>query len=212
MEEATIGSFLLSGETAWMLGTDNVGLFIGGIASLSVVIEKLQGLESLNSSATWVVIAATKKMAAVFVHRWFAPTENRIAVTALKLPKRRANVMLATPETLRHIPRDSIQNVAGLILVDMLCHVHCARQIGSPGGFSVANDRPQMIADFRYSLSIDGWAPPLIIVTQKPAKAVYTDNIARTYCLEGLWFIDGKYFGIRSETAELDPPTNEDAH
>jgi hypothetical protein len=203
MEETTIEIFRLCGETAWTLGTNNLGLFIGDTASLDVVIEKLQPLESSSSSATWIVIAASKKMAAVFIQRWFAPTD-RVTYSTLKLPMRCGNVTLATPESLKGIPPDDVQNVAGLILVDMLCHVHCARQIHGSGGFIVANDRPQMIADFRYSLSVDGWAPPLIIVTEKRAKSAYTDKIARTYCLEGLWFIDGQSFGIRDQPPELD--------
>lgn len=209
MEETTISSFCLSGETAWNLGTNNLGLFIGATATLGPIIEQLQCLESPNSSANWIVIAATKKMAAVIVQRWIAaPTLRRVAVTTLKLPKSRCNVTLATPESLKRVPFDSAHKIAGLILVDMLCHVHRAREMPNAGAFFVANDRPQMIANFRNSLSVDGWAPPLIILTQKPAKSVYTDKVARAYCLDGLWFIDGQSFGVRYETDESNDLAN----
>jgi hypothetical protein len=209
--EETISSFRLSPEIAWTLGTNNLGVFIGATGSLDPIIEKLQRLESSSLSARWIVIAATKKMAAVFVQRWIAfPRRRRVGVTTLKLPKSRGNVTLATPESLKNIATDSLQNVAGVILVDMLCHVHCAREMPNSGAFVVANDRPQMIANFRNSLSIDGWAPPLIILTQKPARSVSTENVARAYCLEGLWFIDGQSFGIRCETAEVNDRTDEE--
>jgi hypothetical protein len=53
------------------------------------------------------------------------------------------------------------------------------------------------LASFRNSLGFNGWAPPLFVLTQKPAKSVWTNTVARAYCLDALWFLEGRdlYFG-----------------
>lgn len=210
-EETSMGSFRLCGETAWLLGTNNLGLFVGATTTLGPLIESLKALELSNSSPTWIVIAATKKMAAIIVQRWIAaPMLRRVAVTTLQLPKTRGNIILATPESLKKIAAGAASNVAALILVDMLCQVHCARQMPNSEQFSVRNDRPQLIADFRNQLCTNGWAPPLIIMTQKPAKSAPTNYVARAYCLEGLWFIDGKTFRIERQATDAKESQDED--
>jgi hypothetical protein len=149
-----------------------------------------------------MVIAATKKMAAVIAQKWITPSERLIAVTTLRLPETRNNITLATPESLKRISGGDRSCVAGLILIDTLCNVHLARSMPRRGRFVIHNDRPQLIADFRNSLSTEGWAPPLIILTQQPAKSEWTSDIARTYCLEGFWFIDGQTFAVRHTPPE----------
>lgn len=204
-EETSMGSFRLCGETAWQLGTNNLGLFVGATTNLYLLIEILKALELSNSSPTWIVIAASMKMAEIIFERWIAaPTLRRVVSITLQLPQTRGNIILATPESLKKIPAGAASNVAALILVDMLCHVHLARQMPN-------SDRPQLIADFRNQLCADGWAPPLIIVTQKPAKSVSTSNVARAYCLEGLWFIDGKTFRIERQAIGAKESQDEDA-
>lgn len=196
MEESSIGTFQLSSQNAWTLGTNNIGIFVGATAPLGPVIDQLKQLESSDVSPKWVVIAATKIMAAVIAQQWITPSERRLAVTTLELPKTRKNITLTTPESLKRIAGEATCCVAGLILVDMLCYVHRARNMPRRRRFVVRNDRPQMIADFRNSLCIHGWVPPLIILTRERAKSVYTSSIARAYCLDGFWFIDGQTFAI----------------
>jgi len=191
MEETFLGPFQLTPETAWKLGSMNVGVFAGGTPSLGRAIEKLKGLERPDK-ATWVLIAATKKMAAVIVQRWFqAETRRRVSAATLILPRCYANIVLCTPETLRRVEAEQRRTVAAIILIDMLCNIHNARGI-SKGTFHITNDRPQLVANFRNSLLCDGWAPPLIILTQKAAKSVWTDDVARAYCLDALWFVGGR--------------------
>jgi hypothetical protein len=100
-------------------------------------------------------------------------------------------MVLCTPESLRHVRPDERRPIAAILLIDMLCNVHLARGVEN-GDFRVANDRPQHVARFRNSLSRGGWAPPLIILSQRPAKSVWTDTVARAYCLDALWFVDGR--------------------
>jgi hypothetical protein len=196
MEETGMGGLYLSGETAWILGTSNLGLFVGASPTLDVIVRELKKLGSSRPSPRWIVIAATKRMAAVIAREWSTPTEDDFATKAPKLPTTCGNITLATPESLKKITGPGTHDVAAIILLDMLCHVHRARRMRTPGGFAVDNDRPQMIADFRNSLLVEGWAPPLIIVTEEPARAVHADYVARAYCLDGFWFMDGKTFAV----------------
>ena len=100
-------------------------------------------------------------------------------------------MVLCTPESLRHVRPDERRPVAAIIVLDMLCHIHLARGFEN-GDFHVANDRPQHVASFRNSISRDGWSPPLIILTERLAKSVWTDTVARAYYLDALWFVDGR--------------------
>jgi len=192
LEETALGYFRLDAETAWNLGNNNVGVFIGGCPSLGRTIERLQQLEQSTITPYWIIVAATKKMAAVFVQQWFrAGQGDRVAITTLKLPKVHQNIILATPESLRRLGAAERCNIAGIVVVDMLCHIHKARGGIQNGTFFASNDRPQQIANFRNSVAIDGWLPPLLFVTEKPAKSVTTDAVARAYCLDAWWFVDG---------------------
>ena len=194
MEEKALGSFSLDSPTAWRLGTNNIGVFVGEMPALGRTIEILEALEDPAPDAPkWVLVAATKKMAAVICQRWFISEKRRVAASTLKLPQVRANIWLCTPETLKKAAPADPSRIAGLLLIDMLCQVHKARGLDN-GAFHVRNDRPQNIANYRSSLCVDGWSPPLFVLSQKPAKSVWTDTVARSYCLEALWFLDGKTF------------------
>ena len=193
LEENSLGYFRLDSGTAWNLGKNNVGVFVGACQPLGETIECLKRLEQPTVSQHWIVVAATKKMAAVIVQRWFRSGQaRRVAITTLKLPMVLHNIVLATPESLRRIGDAERCDVAGIVVVDMLCHIHQARGGIQHGNFYVSNDRPQLIANFRNTVALDGWLPPLVFVTQKAAKSVSTDSIARAYCLDAWWFVDGR--------------------
>lgn len=190
MEESFLGLFRLTADTAWELGTTNVGVFVGGAPALGKTIDRLRGLERPDA-ANWVLVAATKKMAAVIAHRWFqAEPGSWVAPTTLILPQSHLNIILCTPESLCRIEAAKRRTIAAIFLIDMSCFVHRARGFDR-NSFHIGNDRPQLVANFRNSLLCDGWAPPLIILTQKPAKSVWIDTLARAYCLDALWFVDG---------------------
>jgi len=192
LEEKHLGRFELDAETANTLGTSNIGIFIGGCEPLGGTIEVIRGLQLAAPESRWVLVAATKKMAAVMIQRWFREGQvARVAVTTLKLPQVYGNVVLATPESLRKIDNHDRSNIAGIIVIDMLCHIHQARGMQN-GAFHVRNDRPQLVANFRNDVAVGSWLPPIALLTQKPAKSVMTDNIARAYCLDAWWFVDGR--------------------
>src|SRR5690606_29637697 len=102
LEGDSLGYFRLDAETSWELGTNNVGVFIGECQPLGVIIERLKLLERNDVLSKWVIVAATKMMAAEIVRLWFQDgMVDRVAVTTLKLPLVRGNIVLATPESLR---------------------------------------------------------------------------------------------------------------
>ncbi len=192
LEERRLGQFGLDVETAWMLGTNNTGVFVGGCPPLGGTIDVIRGLQKSSPESRWILVAATKKMAAVMIQRWLGEGQVlRVAVTTLKLPQSYGNIILTTPESLRKVEGDDHYGVAGMIVVDMLCHIHQARGMQN-GAFVVRNDRPQLVANFRNSIAVGRWLPPVIFLTQKPAKSVMTDNVARAYCLDAWCFVDGR--------------------
>jgi hypothetical protein len=199
MEESSLSSFELSDAVAWTLGTSNLGLFVGGVPSLESIVKCLRRLESSETAVTWIIIGASKRTTALIAHMWNTVWEEDVELTVPKLPCTWNNVVLATPESLKRIDNRFTSRVAGLILIDMLCHVHRARKMPGPAGRFVTNDRPQMIADFRNSVGVDAWVPPLILMTEEPAKSVHADYIARAYCLDGFWFLDGRTVRVRLE-------------
>ena len=79
--------------------------------------------------------------------------------------------------------------VAGILVVDTLCHIHKARD-RYIRGYGV-NDRPQRIANFRANLACASWQPPLIFFTSRPAKSLNTNPMLSPYCLDAWWFVDG---------------------
>ena len=197
LEEKVLGRFRLDEATAWELGSNHVGVFIGGCEGLGAIIEYLRQLEQPVAGERWIVVAATKKMAGVITQRW-CPSDQEVWVSAasLKLPKVLGSIILATPESLCKIDEADRNNVAGIVVVDTLCHIHGARGMQREN-FFVRNDRPQLVADFRNSITHASWLPPLIFMARKRAKSVETHRIARAYCLEAWWFVDGKSLTYR---------------
>ena len=57
------------------------------------------------------------------------------------------------------------------------------------------NDRPQHIVNFRAALEIEGWQPPLLLITEKHPRTVDTGIVARAFCMNGLRFVAGDSFG-----------------
>lgn len=190
MGEQSLGQIQLDASTAWELGKNNVGVFVGGCWSFDDAIRRLTRLDAQEVRPCWVIVTASNQGATFVMQNWFHRGDaSNVSDTRLNLPMRHNNVILATPETLRSIDRSAPDEVAGVILIDDDCIVYLARG-GQPGQFS-RNDRPQHVANFRNQLMQDGWAPPLFLLTIKPSKSVSTDSVARAFCLDAFWFVDG---------------------
>ena len=120
---------------------------------------------------------------------------------------RSRKVWVAMPEDLRillPLAQSLAFGVAGLIILDPECIIYKARGGTNRWGRKFRNDRPQHVVNFRASLDSDGWQPPLVLLTEKPAKSVNTDVVARAFCLNGFRFIAGDSFSCRDEPIEQD--------
>ena len=92
--------------------------------------------------------------------------------------------------------------IAGLIILDPPCLMYQARGGRDGWGHTFRNDRPQRVVNFRASLDRDGWQPPLLLLTERPAKSVTTDAVARAFCLNSFHFIAGDSFACWDEPIE----------
>lgn len=214
LEESVIGYFRFDAETAWDLGTSNIGVFVGASRPFDRTIEDLQKLESSPSKGLWVVVAGTKQIAAAIVDLWFnGGVAKPISEENLDLPRLRNNVVLATPEVLGKNKYLAKESITGIIVLDLPCSIHRQRGMRN-GNFFVQNDRPQYIANFRNDAARGPWLPPLFLITLQPAKSVSTDHVARAYCLDGWWFVNGQslFCGNPPALPEASRKSLEEAH
>jgi hypothetical protein len=192
LEESTVSDFCLDAPTAWVLGLHNAGIFVGGCDPTAVE-EQLKQLRHPDASAFWILVASTKVMALLLAQK-LLELHKRANAAAPKKPVWRDNIVITTPEKLASIEIPDGQSVAAIVLEDMLCRVHLLRGDEPKGWNYESNDRPQHVVNFRSRLAEGMWMPPLFLLTERPAKAVETAAIARAYCLDAWWFLDGRTF------------------
>lgn len=191
LEESRLGHFALDSTTARQLGSENIGVFVGDCENLTWIVRKLEVLSQTPFPGRWIAAAATAKMAAVIFNML---AEKHGLQKRKRAPRfwNQGNVTFTTPEGLSTYARDQGVDhpVASVLLIDTLCHVHKARGYDRRGW--AMNDRPQRIANFRADLSVNGWMPPFLLLTERPAKSVETAAMLSPYCLSTWWFVDGK--------------------
>jgi hypothetical protein len=205
MEEDAVGRLELDAGTAWKLGTSNIGVFVGGCRSFDDILRRLCRLESPSVRPSWVVVPSTKNSASAIISDWFAREQIESVPAAVnRVPVQHHNIILATPEQLRRVDRSLADEIAGIFLIDEACIVYRAR--GDTNGKYYRNDRPQHVTNFRNQLIQDGWMPPLFVLTTKPAKSVNTDSVARAFCLDAFWFLDGGTLACGPVSTAKSPP------
>ena len=189
LDDRYLGCFNLDAETARSCGEENIGLFIGGCTSIANIVMRFRSLDQSVSAGTWIVVIATRTLAAVVYKEWL-DSEDVWYVDPADVPEswEGNRVRFCTVEALPKLQLDS--TVAGIFVLDPQCIIHHGRGFDS-GSFSVQHDRPQIIVDFRFNHSVGDWAPPLIFISKKPAKSVRTLDMQRTYCLEAFHYLDG---------------------
>jgi len=195
LEETRLGPFELTAESAFELGRNNIGVFVGSCGGLGRAMNLLRALDRADSGGRWIVITATKKMNAVLFAEWQLQRTSFIPLNRVPTYWTASQLIFAPPEGLGKIDNRELlkdPGVAGLILLDMQCFVHKARSMTTRYNFKVQNDRPQLIANFRSRLCREGWLPPLMFWTEKPAKSVWTTDMLSPYCLDAWWFVDGQ--------------------
>lgn len=188
-----IGDLQLDGETAFQLGCSHLGVLAGGCPQSSGLIDKFREL-STSDLPGQIVIAFSMSTVA----------DEYFAALGPSTAKQRRDwwncgcITFTTPEKLRLIGRSQLDGrpVLAIGLVDPPCILHQAR--GSTQSGYQFNDRPQHIAKFRAAHEVHDWRPPFFLFTERPAKALNSNQMLSAYSLDGWQFIDGG--GLRMGT------------
>lgn len=190
--EKYLGPERLDADTCRRLGEDQVGWFVGHMPSFERMIEHVRQINDAEVGGRWIVVPATRLLAQMAHDEWFGDAStNASSATATMWRDRR--ITFCVPERLADLGKSSQEHtadIAGILLLDPNCIVHCARSFSNEG-FWVAHDRPQLIVDFRASQAVGAWAPPLTIMSRHRAGAVPAQRLARAFCLESFHFIEG---------------------
>ena len=204
-EEKSLGWATLDFATAGMLGREQLGWFVGNHPGIDQAARQLARLDTNPAGGVWVVVPHSRQLACELFAKW--PHADHVVTPprANNSVWRSRKVWFAIPEDLRHLlplVRKLDSGIAGVIIVDPDCIIYKARGGTDAWGHVHSNDRPQHVVNFRASLNAEGWQPPLLVLTQKPAKSVNTDIVARTFCLNGFRFVAGESFGCWDVTFE----------
>lgn len=193
MEETRLGEFQLDAPTAEFLGTERIGVFVGGIRRLKYLVHGLRQLDVCGTGGKWLVVFSTRKMAAAFYQRWLDDS-NVYFVGPDEVPSCWTSQRLhfAVPEHLSTATQtllDSGDDVAGIILLDPFCIVHEPHR--NHRGKRVARERSHFISKCCQRLRRGAWIPPLLFLSRKPAKSVTTNALLGAYGLETIQFLAG---------------------
>lgn len=203
LEEADLGPFQLDAETAERLAEENIGVFVGGCRDRNWMIDKLKTLAETRFPARWLVVVATRSLALTVYRSFELPRGKRPRMHAPRFWDH-GNATFTTPEGLTSYRKamHGSEQFAAVVLLDPGCYVQQAREWFVPG-YGV-NDRPQRIADFRAELGGTACAPPLILLTARPAKSIGTARMLSAYCLDAWWFVDGRRLRVGQPPAASD--------
>jgi hypothetical protein len=196
---------VLDAATADELGREHVGWFVGNHPWVRQATGQFARLDANPAGGVWIVIPLSWDLSTALFDYW--PRKEHI--TNRPGPSspvwQSHKVWVAPPE---HLPRllaaarSYPEGVAGLIVLDPPCIMYQARGGTDRWGRKNHNDRPQHVVNFRASLGSNGWQPPLLLLTERPAKSVNTEVVARAFCLNGFHFIDGDSFACWDEPIE----------
>jgi hypothetical protein len=200
LPEKHLGRGVLDAATADEMGREQLGWFVGGHPGTARAAEQFGRLDAGPEGGVWVIVPHSRQLARELFDQWphieqvaERPRSNNSAWRSRK-------VWVAIPEDLHDflpLARALEAGVAAVIILDPSCIMYRARGGTDSWGNVHHNDRPQHVVDFRAALNTDGWLPPLLLLTTKPAKAVNTEVVARAFCLNGFRFVAGNSFGCR---------------
>jgi len=192
--EKYLGPIWSTAETFRVLGKDNIGWFMGGFRDMDRIVDRVRELNKFPTGGRWVVAPATRELAAEMMERWqMEEGESKDIPAEIETYWHAGNVTVCLIESLRAFSSEVKKRdlpIAGIIIVDPHCIVHRSRGFHRED-FYVRHDRPQLVVDFRNSLAIGNWSPPLIVVSLRRAGAVSTSAIQRAYYLEAFQFLEG---------------------
>ncbi len=198
LEEQSLGSAVLDATMAEELGREQIGWFVGrhpGVFARAA--EQLARLDINSQGGIWIAVPFSRDLSLQLFANW--PYRDHVP----KRPSsensawRSRKVWFAVPADLKHLlpfAKKVEPGVAGLIVLDPPCITYKARCQTDSWGHRHRNDRPQHVVNFRAEFDFEGWQPPLLLLTDRPAKAVNTQVVARALCLNAFRFISGDSF------------------
>jgi hypothetical protein len=194
---------VLDAAAADELGREQVGWFVGGHPGLACASRQFGHLDANSEGGIWVVVPPSRDASCALFDQW--PHTDHVSErpgSKNNFIWRSRKVWFAVPEDLEQLvppARSFAIGVAGIIILDPHCVLYQDRGGTDGWGHTYRNDRPQHVVNFRASLDRDGWQPPLLLLTERPAKSVNTVEVARALCLNGFWFIAGDLFACWDE-------------
>ena len=189
------------------MGREKLGWFVGGHPGVSAATEQFGRLDANPEGGVWVVVPLGKDLVAELWVRWPHPDYVPSRPTEESPIWRSRKVWVAPPEHLRCLVADARRyphGIAGVIVLDPPCIMYKARGGMDGQGRTMHNDRPQHVVNFRAALDVDGWQPPLLLLTENPAKSINTELVARAFCLNGFRFIAGDSFACWEVSIDQD--------
>ncbi len=205
LPETVLGWVNLDAATADEMGREQLGWFVGNHPGSARAAEQFGRLDANPGGGIWVVVPHSRDLACELFAKWPHTDQVTERPTAKNSVWRSRKVWVAVPEDLKRLlplARSLTPGVAGVIILDPPCIMHMARGGTDSWGKVHRNDRPQHVVQFRAALNFDGWQPPLLLLTERPAKSVSTENVARAFCLNCFHFIDGEMFACWDEPIE----------
>jgi hypothetical protein len=199
LPEKCLDWVVLNAATAHEMGRDQVGWFVGNHPGLTCAAEQFGRLDMNPEGGVWVVVALCGDTSLTLFDKW--PHTNHVVErpgSKNQFTWRSQSVWVAVPEGLKQLvplAQRLPTGIAGVIVYDRECIMYKARGGSTIWGWTMRNDRPQHVVDFRAAFNFEGWQPPLLLLTSRPAKSVNTDVVARAFCLNAFQFIAGDSFG-----------------
>lgn len=198
LPERSLGWTVLDAATADEMGREQIGWFIGNHPGPRLAAEQFACLDSHTEGGVWVIVPHSRDLACELVASWPHSDQLTGRPTSKNSVWRSRKVWVAIPEDLTQLlplVRGLTSGLAGVIILDPACTIYRARGGIDLRGNVHRNDRPQHVVNFRAALDVDGWQPPVLLLTTKPAKAVNTHVVARAFCLNAFRFVAGDSFG-----------------
>jgi len=200
LEQARLGRLRLNQSLLTNLSHEGVGLLVENCGRLEQVVSHLKDLDSTSQEVSWVVVLASDAMSEVVCRMWGGEVPSRKRRASVP-PWHSGSMTFVTPEALASLLEteayrgDGKKPVAGILLIDMLCHVHKYR--GHKRFYHARMDRPGLVSQFQAAMKSRGFVAPLILFTASLAKSVETNSVLRAYSLASLWFLDGRSLSCR---------------
>lgn len=182
-----LGRLKLDQTTIEHLSQSQIGLFAEGFVGLDTMYGRLLQM-ALKPKETQTVVLYSSKEAGEAIYKQLVSDGHCESCRKPSDQWQIGNLLFSSIEGLQRLDHEAY-SIDGVILLDPTCMVHRARTLKTYNGRT--HDRPQIVVNFLADHTIDGVRPIFLIMTTKRAAAVPTDLVARAFCLEALWFLDG---------------------